>query len=89
MSSTGRTPHRHLPAAGLTKSAAFRGSQRDVGVDERVAVAFNIQGASVADILRLAYPSLYALHDPQRAVAGAEASLNVAGRIVAVHLSVL
>ena len=56
--------------AGLTKSAAFRGSQRDVGVDERVAVAFNIQGASVADILRLAYPSLYALHDPQRAVAG-------------------
>jgi hypothetical protein len=65
------TSHRYLCAVGLTKSAAFRGSQRDVGVDERVAVAFNIQGASVADILRLAYPSLYALHDPQRAVAGA------------------
>lgn len=57
-------------SAGLTKSAAFRGGQRDVGIDERMAVSFNIQGASVADILRLAYPSLYALHDPQRGIAG-------------------
>jgi protein transport protein SEC24 len=67
---------------GLTKSAAFRGSQRDVGVDERVAVAFNIQGASVADILRLAYPSLYALHDPQRAVAGNWGTRNEEGQLI-------
>ena len=54
------------PATGLTKAAAFRGGQRDVAVDERLAVALGIQGASVADILRLAYPALYALHDPSR-----------------------
>lgn len=56
---------------GLSKCAAFRGGQRDVAVDERMAVSLAIQGAGVDDILRLAYPTLLAIHDPSRGLSGA------------------
>ncbi len=36
-----------------------------------MAVALAIQGAPVEDVLRLAYPSLLALHDPARGLPGA------------------
>lgn len=55
--------------------------------DPNCRIMFNIQGASVADILRLAYPSLYALHDPQRAVAGAPLDMFDYSSTVAVMLS--
>ena len=46
------------------KSAAIRGSARDVVIDERIAVGLDLMSASVPTMLRLLYPSLYALHDP-------------------------
>ena len=53
-----------LPAAGLTKSAAIRGSARDVVIDERIAVGLDLMSASVPTMLRLLYPNLYVVHDP-------------------------
>ena len=47
------------------KSAAIRGSARDVITDERIAVGLDLMGASVPTMLQLLYPSLYAVHDPQ------------------------
>ena len=47
------------------KSAAIRGSARDVVTDERIAVGLDLMGASVPTMLQLLYPSLYAVHDPQ------------------------
>ena len=45
------------------KSAAIRGSARDVVTDERIAVGLELMSASVPTLLRLLYPSLYAVHD--------------------------
>lgn len=49
---------------GLMKSAAIRGSARDVVTDERIAVGLELMSANVPTLLRLLYPSLYAVHDP-------------------------
>lgn len=51
--------------AGLLKSSAVRGGARDVVLDERIAVGLDLMSASVPTMLRLLYPSLYAVHDPQ------------------------
>lgn len=49
--------------AGLVKSAALRGSGRDVNTDERAAVAAEITTGGVDDILRLIYPACYRVDD--------------------------
>lgn len=46
------------------KTAALRGSGRDVNSDERTAVGHQMMVGSVYDLLRLIYPSAYAVHDP-------------------------
>jgi protein transport protein SEC24 len=48
---------------GLMKTAAIRGSGRDVNTDERAAVAAEIMTAPVADILKLCYPACYRVDD--------------------------
>jgi len=71
-----------LYTLGLSKCAAFRGGQRDVAVDERMAVSLAIQGAGVDDILRLAYPTLLAIHDPSRGLSGDWGGTNDAGQFL-------
>jgi len=44
------------------KSSALRGHARDVPVDQRIASVFDFMSASTDDILKLLYPSMYALH---------------------------
>ncbi|KAG7669812.1 hypothetical protein Ndes2437B_g05999 [Nannochloris sp. 'desiccata'] len=48
---------------GLMKTAAIRGSGRDVNTDERAAVAAEIMTAPVTDILKLCYPACYRVDD--------------------------
>lgn len=67
---------------GLTKCAAFRGGHRDVAVDDRMAVALNIQAQSVDDILRLVYPTMLTLHDPTRGVTDSWGGVNEAGQFM-------
>ena len=50
--------------AGLTKSSALRGGHRDVNADERVVVGQDLVAAGVPQTLRVAYPDLFAVHDP-------------------------
>ena len=47
------------------KTAAIRGSARDVLTDERIAVGLDLMSASTGTLLRLVYPNMYPLHDPQ------------------------
>ena len=54
--------------AGLTKSAALRGAQRDVNADERVVAGLELMAAATPETLRTAYPNLYAVHDPSGAL---------------------
>lgn len=49
---------------GLTKTAALRGSARDVNADERIAVGLELAAAPVSGTLRILYPGLFPLHDP-------------------------
>ena len=49
---------------GLTKSSALRGGHRDVNADERVVVGQDLVAAGVPQTLRVAYPDLFAVHDP-------------------------
>ena len=51
-------------AAGLIKSPALRGGARDVALDERVAVGYEILAMSTTRLLRLIYPVLYPVADP-------------------------
>lgn len=44
---------------GLIKSAALRGTGRDVNTDERAAVSHQVTTASVSDIVKLIYPACY------------------------------
>ncbi len=44
---------------GLLKSAALRGTGRDVNTDERAAVSHQVTTANVPDLMRLIYPSCY------------------------------
>ena len=44
-----------------------RGGAKDVNVDERIAVSHQVMAAPVDETCRLAYPSLYPLHDPSGA----------------------
>ena len=57
---------RYLPiwALGALKTAALRGTVRDVPTDERIAVGFDVIAASVPGLLRMAYPALMPVHDP-------------------------
>ncbi|MEW5302407.1 MAG: hypothetical protein WDW36_005198 [Sanguina aurantia] len=57
---------KYLPlwCLGITKSAALRGGAKDVNADERIAVGHEIMSAPVLALCRLAYPTLYVLHDP-------------------------
>ena len=57
---------RSLPllVLGLAKTAALRGSGRDVNADERAAVGHQMVSCSVYDQLRLIYPNCYPVHDP-------------------------
>ena len=48
-----------LLTLGVLKTAALRGSGRDVNTDERAAVGHEIISGPVPDILRLAYPSCF------------------------------
>jgi protein transport protein SEC24 len=48
---------------GLLKTAALRGSGRDVNTDERAAVSAEIMTAPVTDILKLCYPACYRVDD--------------------------
>lgn len=67
---------------GLTKCTSFRGGQRDVPVDERMAAALMMQAAGVDDILRLAYPTLFTLHDPSRDITGGWGGTNELGQFL-------
>lgn len=58
------TPLTRVRFSGLSKSAAIRGSARDVVIDERIAVGLDLMSASVPTMLRLLYPTLYVVHDP-------------------------
>jgi len=42
---------------------ALRGGAKDVGVDDRVAVSYQMMSMSVAATLRFLYPTMYALHE--------------------------
>lgn len=44
------------------KCAALRGGARDVPVDQRIASVFDFMSASTDEILKMLYPSMYALH---------------------------
>ena len=44
------------------KSTAMRGGARDVPVDARIASTFDFMSASTEDILKMLYPTMYALH---------------------------
>jgi len=48
---------------GLTKVSALRGSARDVSADERIVVGFEMMAASVQQMAKLMYPSLYPVFD--------------------------
>lgn len=52
-----------LLTLGLAKTAALRGSGRDVSSDERTAVGHQMVACSVYDNLRLVYPSCYPVHE--------------------------
>lgn len=52
-----------LYALALTKSKALRGGAKDVGVDERSVVGYQMMAMGVAETLRYLYPTMYALHD--------------------------
>ena len=58
------TTSRSCPDVGLTKSSALRGGHRDVNADERVVVGQDLVAAGVPQTLRVAYPDLFAVHDP-------------------------
>lgn len=53
-----------LLSLALTKTAALRGTGRDVNSDERTAVGHQMMTGSVPDLLRLIYPACYPVHDP-------------------------
>ena len=53
-----------VSAAGLLKTPALRGTMRDVQTDERVSYSFDINAASVDQLLGWVYPALYPVHDP-------------------------
>ncbi|KAK9794070.1 hypothetical protein WJX73_006515 [Symbiochloris irregularis] len=57
---------RYLPlwSLGALKTAALRGTVKDVPTDERISVGFDIIAASVPQLLRMAYPQLMPVHDP-------------------------
>lgn len=49
---------------GLLRSAGLRGGGKDVNADERMAVLHWLMEAPVDAFCRLAYPTLYVVHDP-------------------------
>ena len=49
---------------GLLSSPALRGTMRDVQSDERASFGFDVNAASVAQLLAWVYPALYPVHDP-------------------------
>lgn len=51
-------------ALGALKTAALRGTVRDVPTDERISVGFDVISAGVPALLRMAYPALMPVHDP-------------------------
>jgi len=52
-----------LYALAVMKCKALRGGAKDVGVDDRVAVSYQMMSMSVAATLRFLYPTMYALHE--------------------------
>ncbi len=49
--------------AGLLKTAALRGTSKDVQTDERTAYSFDMSQACTEQLLQWVYPPLYPLHD--------------------------
>lgn len=49
---------------GLLKTAAFRGTGRDVNADERATAMHAIASGPVEEILGMLYPACYPVHDP-------------------------
>lgn len=43
---------------------ALRGSMRELSTDDRTVAAFEVNAASVDQILTLVYPAMYPVHDP-------------------------
>ena len=62
---------------GLLKSAALRGSGRDVNTDERAAVSHQITTGNVPDLIRLIYPSCYRVDKPEGPWGSVDHSKNV------------